>query len=500
MAQKQPLWTDRELAKATGGRWLMKPPRDWSPVKVSYDTSSGKLPNHICIMVTPISWGRGRKEALPRLTKLAANGAACAIIQREQEKRLPKVPRTFPILVVKNTRHALRDLAKASRKRFEGKVLAVTGTVGKTTTREMLQHVLDRQGGASATTWNNNNIAGVQRTLAYTPRDNGYCVVEMGFGNPIDGIKTSSVAARPHVAILTTVSKAHIDAFPPAMLEKHDGVQLISDHKSLIFDGLEKGGVAVIGRANPAYERAVEHAKKHADRVVVFGDDEACDARIVALELTGTGSSVKAEIDGEPVEYQLEIPGKHMAVNALGVLVGAWGAGADLQQAAHDIGEFEAVTGRAKVFEIPIADGGTGRLIDDSFNATIASVRSSFEVLKLMTPDGEGRRVAVLGDIMHIGPDELEQHAALAEAVVENGVDVVFTNGPMMKRLWDALPEERRGTHTTTMADLYRDLRRDLRDGDIVAIKSGRGSGGLGDRAFLRLGDCLRKGTASWPF
>jgi len=302
------------------------------------------------------------------------------------------------------------------------------------------------------------------------------------------------------VAVLTTVSQAHIDAFPPAMLDKHDGLELLTDHKSLIFEGLEPGGVAVIGRANPQYARACERARKHAARVVVFGDQPDCDARILELKLDESGSSVSAEIEGQRLDYRVRIPGRHMAINALGVLVAAAAAGADVEQAARDVQEFEAVTGRAKVFEIPIANGGHGRLIDDSFNATVASVRSSFEVLALMQPEDGGRRVAVLGDVMHIGPDELEQHTALAEAALQNGVDLVFTNGALMKNLWDALPEATRGTHTMTMADLYRDLRAQLRSGDVIAIKSGRGSGGLGDRAFLRLGDCLRNGKQVWPY
>ena len=486
-----------ELREATGGRWLVEPPKDWHPVGVGYDTSSRKLPHCICIMVTPVSW-KGRKESLPRIQELAENNAACAVIQREQCTRLPKVPKSFPLLLVKNTLHALRDMARAARKRFEGKVVAVTGTAGKTTTREMLKHVAERQGGASATAWNNNNIMGVWRTLAYTPRDHTWSAIEMGFGLPIDGLRTSSLMARPHAAILTNVSAAHVDAFTPEMLEKHSGVDLIAKHKAMMFEGLEPGGVAVIGHDNPAYASVRAQATAHASRIVGFGEAEECESRITALELGASGAKVEADIEGKRIEYSLRIPGRHMALNALGVLTTIHAMGGDLEQAATDIGDFEAVIGRAKVSEFPTPDGGRGRLIDDSFNATIASVKSSFDMLNLMRPERSGRRIAVLGDVMHVGPDAVDLHASLADHAEQAGLDVIFTNGDLMKHLWDRLPESRQGTHTSTMRELYADLREHLRDLDIAAIKSGRGSGGLGDRAFLKLGKLLRDGQPAW--
>ena len=143
MTDGKPLWAVDELKEATGGRWLVKPPKDWHPVRVSYDTPSRKLPHDICIMVTPVSW-KGRKESLPRIKELAENNAACAVIQRKQCTRLPKLPERFPLLLVENTQHALRDMARAARKRFGDKVVAVTGTAGKTTSREMLKHVAER--------------------------------------------------------------------------------------------------------------------------------------------------------------------------------------------------------------------------------------------------------------------------------------------------------------------------------------------------------------------
>ncbi len=138
-------------------------------------------------------------------------------------------------------------------------------------------------------------------------------------------------------------------------------------------------------------------------------------------------------------------------------------------------------------------------MIDDSFNATIASVKSSMELLGLFDTGAEGRRIAVLGDVGHIGPDEIAEHAALAKAAENSPVDLVFTNGKLMRHMWDALPDRLRGTHTDTMPALFADLRERLRPGDVIALKSGRGTGGMGDREFLKLGKALRSGAQSWP-
>ncbi len=497
--EKTPLWTANELAKATGGRWLVKPGPDFSPVKVSYDTSSGKLPNQICIMVTPTTWGKGRKESLPRLPALAKNGAACAIVQSNFKKKLPAgVPNDFPILLVNNTRHAMRDMAKVARKRFEGKVIALTGTVGKTTSREMLKHILAPQGGAAATTWNNNNIGGVQRTLCYTRRDDGYCVLEMGFGFPIDGLKTSSVQAKPHVALFTNASKAHIDAFPADMMKRRTGLELLVEHKALICAGLTKDGAAVIGTDNPHLDLAREVAGRYTDRIVTYGPkgDPNADATLDDVELSIEGSRCRGTIDGKTYEWSLRVPGRHMAINSLGALVSAWLAGADVEQCARDFSDFEAVVGRAKVGEIPV-EGGTATLLDDSFNSTIAAIGSMLGVVDMMKTGEGGRRILVLGEIGHIGPDEVEQHRHVADIIGEHDVDLVFAHGELMRHMYDALPPERQAHHDMSVEGLYAALRGQLQPGDVVAVKGGRGSGGLGDRRFMAIGKALREGSTN---
>ena len=489
-----PLWTADELKKATKGKWLHKPSADWAPIRVTYDVS-GKTPGHFCVLKSKTSWGRNSRETYLDLPRIVADGAAGAMIQRDMLRTLPKVPKEFPLLMVKDTKLGLKAVAEASRKRFKGKVVALTGTVGKTTSREMLAYLLHRQGGAESTRANNNNIAGVWRSMSYVPREYAYVALEMGFGFPTDGIRTSSVSVRPHVALLTNVSKAHLDVFTPQQHAENTPEELITMHKSFIFEGLEKGGAAVIGTDNPALSFATDKARKHSKNVYTYGDGDGADSTILAIDLQPTLSKVKASILGEEVEFEVHLPGRHMALNALGVLTCVKAAGGDVQRAAADFEGFRAVAGRSRLVEIPIGDG-KGLFLDDHFNATPSSVASSLHALKTAARDFDGRLVAVLGEIGHMGPDEVKLHRDLAPMIVEAGIEKVFTWGPLMKPCFDALPEELRGVHTESVPELYKQVRAFLQPGDALTVKSGRGQGGLGDRRFRLFGKALEQGAA----
>jgi UDP-N-acetylmuramoyl-tripeptide--D-alanyl-D-alanine ligase len=473
---------------------LHKPPKDWDPKAISYNIVGDRAPGHVIVCMTPVSWGRQRPDTSKKLATWVRGGALAAIVQNEQIKTLPRLPKRYPLLVVRNTRQALRDIGLAARKRFEGRVIALTGTVGKTTTREMLRHVLDRQGGASANGGNNNNIPGVQRTLASTPAEHGYCVLEMGFGNPIDGISISSTQARPHVGMVTTVAAAHLD-----VVDKTKGSPLaqIADAKARVFEGLEDDGTAVVGLDHAETQRVLAKAKDHCSRILTFGEHADADFRLTDCELRPDGSSVTCMRRGDPLPFELAVVGRHMAQNAVGVLAAVDAAGGEVEQAARDIAEFKPVFGRSAISTFPIAEG-EATLIDDSFNATPSSVRSSLGLLGVIQGEGGGRRVAVLGDILHLGPSASKLHAELAPALAESGVDLLFTNGQLMRSLYDAAPKKIRGSHTTSLEDLYRDLRESLKPGDVVALKSGRGQGGLGDLGFRRLAAALREGRETW--
>ena len=337
---------------------------------------------------------------------------------------------------------------------------------------------------------NNNNIAGVERTLASTPATHAACVLEMGFGKPLDGIAVSARIARPDVAVLTTLDTAHFDMFTPQMLAERPGLDWLADFKSGMFQGLTRAGVAVVNADLPQTQRLLANARHHTENVLTFGTDETTAARLTLWHPGPGSSTVEAVILGRPARFALALPGRHMAMNALAALLAVSAAGFDLDQALSDIARFQPVKGRARLLTIPTPDGGSATLIDDAFNATLASVRSALDLLTLTPPGPNGRRIAVLGEIGHVGADEAAQHIALATDVTQGLTDLCFTWGPLMAGLHHALPAARRGAHEdTSVPALYHALRATLRGGDVIVVKSGRGTNGLGDlrfRAFVQ--------------
>ncbi|MGB8812723.1 MAG: Mur ligase family protein [Paracoccaceae bacterium] len=490
------LWTAESIATATGGRWLVQPALDWSPNRISYDVS-GNMAGHFCVLTDPGTWGAARVDASPHVPRMIAQGAAGIMLQSSHLTELSTagsvIPQGFPALLVENTYTALRAMAVAARARFGGTVFAITGTVGKTTTREMIRHITDQQGGAVASAANNNNISGVWRSLTNAPQNHAALVLEMGFGRPLDGIARSAIVAKPHVAVLTTMDVAHFDMFTPKMLAQKTGLQWLCDLKSTVFSGLEPGGAAILGREMAEYGRAKVLALAQTARVYSYGLTSDCDARLEAIELDPTGSVVQATVAGRPLRFRLNVLGRHMAVNALGALLATWAGGFDLAAAVGAIEGFAPVKGRARVDQIPLAAGGTAVLIDDSFNATLASMRSTLALLADAKPQGLGRRIAVLGEIGHIGADEIDQHRNLVHAVKNAGVDRVFAWGPLMRGMFEALDPHQQGDwQEASVESLYQSVIADLRHGDVITIKSGRGQGGLGDFRFRKFAEHLR--------
>ncbi len=493
MAKRRPLWTPEAMAKAVRGRWLSAPRRDWAPTQISYNLLGPSAPGHVIVCMTPVSWAKYRPDTSRHLATWAKGGAIGAIVQREQlatVRALP-LPRGFPLLQVKNTRYALSHLGRAARSRFKGLVVALTGTVGKTTTREMIARALAGAGRRPVitTAGNNNNIPGVERTIASTPARAGACVCEMGFGKPRDGIAKSSRRLRPQIAMITTVDAAHLDVFKPEE-QRVSPVDLVADAKSGIFEGLEAGGVAVLGRDHARFDRVRAAAAERGAKILSYGRDPDADARLLECSLEVNGSRVRCEIAGAPLEFRLPIIGLHMAVNAIGALTVAHAAGVDVKRAAAALEGFNPVGGRAQVVTISAGQDARATLIDDSFNATPASVRSTLELLQVVA-EGRRRTLAVLGDIAHLGARSPELHAELAEAIVGAGVDRVLTVGPMMRHLHDALPDAIRAPHADELAGLYARLRDELRDGDVVTVKASIPAG------LAAVAKALREGRAT---
>ena len=367
-----------------------------------------------------------------------------------------------PYAIVPDVLKAMENAGRVRRAALTGGVVAVTGSVGKTGTKEALRHVLSRQGKTHAPVASYNNHWGVPLTLCRTPSDVAYAVYEIGMNHPGE-IAPLAKLVRPQVAIITTIQPVHLAAF-----ESLDG---IAEEKAAIFSGLEPGGTAIIPAdlpQTPLLRRLAE--KSGAGRIISFGESRDADVRLVSCALTPEVSTVDALVMGQPVAYRLGSPGKHIVLNSLGVLAAVQALGADLALAALALGEVRPAAGRGgrQVLE---ADGGTFTLIDESYNGNPASVRAALENLGRIPVEGRGRRIAVLGDLLELGPTGPDLHKALAPVVEANRIDKVFACGPLMRGLYDGLPSALRGAYASQSSGLEPLVLDAIRPGDVITVK-----------------------------
>ncbi len=391
-------------------------------------------------------------------------GAALAVVEKAQ---VGKFAADAPLLVVEDVLAGLVDLARASRARLEGQVIAVTGSVGKTSTKEALLHVLSAQGQTHASAASFNNHWGVPLSLARCPAAARYAVFEIGM-NHAGEISPLVKMVRPHVAIITTVEPVHLEFFT--------GIEAIADAKAEIFEGVEPGGAVVLNRDNAQFARLSSRARECGiSRIVSFGANERAEARLLDLSLHATCSAVHADILGHEVTYKLGMPGRHMAMNSLGVLAASSLAGADLALASLSLSQLVPAAGRG-VRQTLLVPGGEIILIDESYNANPASMAAALSVLGRMPVGAQGRRIAVLGDMLELGPTGAKLHAGLNEAIKAEHVDLVYCCGPLMRNLWDALSTGKRGGYADNAANLEAQVLAALRAGDAVMIKGSFGS------------------------
>jgi UDP-N-acetylmuramoyl-tripeptide--D-alanyl-D-alanine ligase len=364
------------------------------------------------------------------------------------------------VLRVDDTLAGLTRLGRYRRCQFGGRLVAVTGSVGKTTTKEMLRGALSAFGVTHAAAASYNNHWGVPLTLARTPRDAAFCVAEIGM-NHAGEIAPLARLARPHVAVITALERAHVG---------HLGsIEAIADEKASIMTGLEPGGIAVLPADSEHLGRLRVAAGESS--VLTFGIDGPADVRLVHLEADADGSLVHVDIMGQTASFRLNAPGRHMIMNALATLAVVAALGLEPTGAIDALEAFAPLAGRGARRTIAVGCG-SALLLDESYNGNGASMRAALDVLRLQPAR---RRIAVLGDMLELGDEGPAEHAALAAAVLDS-VDCLFTCGPLMRRLFDAVPESMRGFHAVDSAALAPVVADALCRGDVVLVKGSLGS------------------------
>ena len=450
------IWTATDAAAATRGEAA----GDWAATGVVIDSRQVGEGDLFIAIAGPNHDGHDfAGQALAR-------GAAAVLVAREKAAGLDPEK----VLAVDDTMAALEDLARAARDRTEARIAAITGSVGKTGTKEALGLALRAQtddGAVSVTEGNLNNHWGLPLSLARMAADARYGVFEMGM-NHAGEISPLSRMARPHVALITTVAHTHSEYF--------DGLEAIADAKAEIFDGITEEGTAVLNRDNPMFPRLDAAARRAGiGRIVTFGAGVEADCRLLAFSADAEGSEIEAEIAGRKIDYRLGQPGRHLALNSLGVLAAVEALGADVELAAQALRYLAGLPGRGERTRVTLAHGGFD-LIDESYNASPVSMAAAIQVLAAGRPMPGGRRIAVLGDMLELGDKAETLHAALVAPLAEGGIDKVFTCGAHMQALWNALPADMRGGHAATADALAPMVTAFVDAGDVVMVKGSNGS------------------------
>ncbi len=454
------LWTSTAAEAATGGRAT----RPFEATGVSIDSRT-IAPGDLFVALKDLRDGHDFvRAALDR-------GAAAALVSRIPDG----CSAADPLLVVPDVLAGLTDLGRAGRARSGARVVGVTGSVGKTSTKEMLRAVLAAQGRVHAAEASYNNHWGVPLTLARLPQDATFAVIEIGMNHPGE-IAPLARLARPHVALVTTVAAAHLEAF--------SDIDAIAREKAAIFEGLEPGGIAVIPEGLSVTPILAAAAAVRAARTIRFGAGPQAEYRLLNATVARDTTVAEAEIRGTPILFKVRSAGRHFAENALAVLAVAEALGADPAIAACDIGIWEPPPGRGRRerIRLDIVDEHLSfDLIDDAFNANPASMAAALAVLgaaEAVDNIGrirQGRRIAILGDMLELGPEEIALHRAIADHPAMARVHLVHCVGPRMRALWELLPESRRGEWHETATALASRSHQLVDAGDVVLVKGSKG-------------------------
>ncbi|MEM7170736.1 MAG: UDP-N-acetylmuramoylalanyl-D-glutamyl-2,6-diaminopimelate--D-alanyl-D-alanine ligase [Pseudomonadota bacterium] len=454
----QALWQADAAAQATGGQ--MK--GNWSQghadiTGISIDTRSLVAGDLFIALQGP------KFDGHDYVAQAFEKGAAAAMVHRTIEG----LENDAALLMVDDTLGALWRLGAAGRERSKARFIAVTGSVGKTSTKEALKNCLSAQAPTAASPGSLNNHWGVPLSLARMDQNATYGVFELGMNNPGEILELARLV-RPQIGLITNVEAAHLGNF--------ESIGAIADAKSELFQAMDRDGVAVLNRDHPLFHHLRDKAElAGVTKLITFGQHQDSTIRLLNHTLELDGSSVEADVGGKEIHYHVGAPGWHWVTNSLAVLAASFAAGADAATAGRSLADLEALKGRGARHVIPY-DSGSFTIIDESYNANPASMRAAISLLGQADPAANGRRVAVLGDMLELGPSSGYLHRKLSEPLREAEVDLVYCCGPEMEKLYRALPKRLQGGHCPNSQELAPMVIEGLEVNDVVLIKGSLGS------------------------
>jgi len=449
-----PLWTAAGVLDAVSGNCAS---RDWTVTGISIDSRTVAEGDLFIAIVGPNNDGHAY------LAKAFDQGAVAALVSRVPEN----CPDALNLILVADTQLAMEQLGMAARARTHARIIAVTGSVGKTGTKEALAHVLKAQGRTHYSVGSYNNHWGVPLSLARMPQDTEFAIFELGM-NHAGELRVLSKMVRAHVALITTIAVAHLEFF--------DSIDDIATAKSEIFEGLEEGGMALLN-ADDGY---CEFLSKKAlaagvGRVATFGEAKQADICLQGVLLLPQLSEISVTVFGHNLTFTLSVPGRHWVQNSLAVLGAVYAVGADVGAAAQALGSMAPPSGRGGLISVP-CEGGAFEIVDESYNASPIAMQAAFKVLSAMNRRNSGRKIMVLGDMRELGEKSTEIHASLANDISASDVDMVYACGPNMWHLYEALPHNLKAGYADNSDELAGIVAGNIRAEDVILVKGSLGS------------------------
>lgn len=449
-----PLWTSEETAAAVKGELLGD--KNWEANGVSIDSRTIEK-GDIFIALK----GVGNFDGHDYINEAFKKGAAACIISKEPEI----IDNSKPLLLAEDTMTALNDLGQVGRMRSDAKIIAVTGSVGKTGTKEALKTAFSNFGLTYANIGSLNNHWGVPLSLARLPHGTKYGIFELGM-NAAGEIRTLSKMVKPDIAIITTIAASHIEFFES---EAH-----IADAKAEIFESMSPESTAIIPADSPHYPSLVAHARTAGiSQILTFGEKPTADAQLIEALAVEDGSHVKAKINTEKIGYDVSLQGKHWAINSLAILLCGKAANIPLSEFTAPLSKLKALDGRGARHIIK-TDNGSFTLIDESYNASPTSMKATLSVLANI-PNNNGRNIAVIGDMLELGKDSISLHKSLAKNINNANIDLVLSCGSLMENLFEEISPDKKACHAKTAEELLPKLLDIIKDNDIIMVKGSYG-------------------------
>lgn len=457
------LWTKDQAVAATGGTSAA----DWQASGVSIDTRSLQK-GDLFVALTDV------RDGHDFVALALEKGAAAALVSRIPDG----ISADAPLLIVNDVLQGLEAMGRAARARISGKVIGVTGSVGKTGTKEMLRTALTGQGRVHAAESSYNNHWGVPLTLARMPQDTEFAIIEIGM-NHAGEIKPLARMADLDVALITNVAPVHLAAF--------SGVEAIAQAKAEIFEGLKRGGTAVLNADIDTLAILQGAATAAGAQIVSFGGAKDADFRLLGAYVSDDATKVVFDLSGQKIDYTLAAPGAHLAMNSLAVLAACDAVGVDFNRCLANLATWTTPAGRGKRETVQMANGTVIELIDEGFNANPTSMAAALDVLAQL--QAKGRKVVILGDMLELGKTEMALHKGMVNLASLKKMDVIHLVGPLMKELYEALPKVNRGLWVEN-ADQATQIIERIMPHDIVMVKGSKGS------KVSKIVDAIRKTSA----